>query len=500
MGGCNKNGTGGVFVFIVNKTERMRYIIYLLAVVMGWGLTACIDDSISTSPGDVLSFSRETVDFDTVFTGIGTPTARLVVYNRNKKGVNISSIRFKRSDTEFSMNVDGVSGSEFHDVEIRAKDSVYVFIECHIPESAGNSPALVWDEIEFVTNGVAQGVRVEAYGQNVTRLRNVRVSSDLTLTADRPYVVFDSLTVEKGAVLSIEPGARVLFHDGASLVVEGRLNAVGAAGRMIEMRGDRLDNVLPDVGYDILAGQWKGVRIAAGSYGNRMEYVDMRSTARGVVLDLDNDPGQLKLTVFNSWLHNSQGNVLSAANAWVECLGACFSEAGKSVVSFNGGKVLMRQCTVANNYLFAGIDGALVELLGWDKGDGSGSDDIEGEQPVTPLEARFENCIVYGLAPDLNVGDFTGTDVVFSFVSFNAEGNDDDNFLNCQWDTDPMFLTDRPAYRFDYRLAEGSPVAASGDPEYASGMCRFDMTGADRLGYGQPSLGAYQYVPGSPGE
>ena len=50
---------------------------------------------------------------------------------------------------------------------------------------------------------------------------------------------------------------------------------------MIDMRGDRLDNVLPDVGYDILAGQWRGITIAPESFDNRLEYVDMRSTTDG---------------------------------------------------------------------------------------------------------------------------------------------------------------------------------------------------------------------------
>ena len=97
-------------------------------------MASCIEDGITTSSTDILTFSRDTVCFDTVFTELGTPTARLLVYNKAKKGVNISSIRFRNPDTRFQINVDGVSGTEFHDVEIRAKDSIYVFIECYLPE------------------------------------------------------------------------------------------------------------------------------------------------------------------------------------------------------------------------------------------------------------------------------------------------------------------------------------------------------------------------------
>ena len=36
------------------------------------------------------------------------------------------------------MNVDGLSGREFHNVEIRAKDSIYVFVEATLPENGRN--------------------------------------------------------------------------------------------------------------------------------------------------------------------------------------------------------------------------------------------------------------------------------------------------------------------------------------------------------------------------
>lgn len=463
----------------------MRLFILTLVGLMGLITVSCIDDSMSTSSSDILTFSRDTVDFDTVFTDLGTPTARLVVSNRAKKGINISSIRFKRQDTQFRLNVDGVSGSEFHNVEIRGRDSIYIFIECFIPETSGASPGLVSDELEFVTNGVTQEVRVEAYGQNVTRLRNARISADMRLTADRPYVVFDSLTVERGATLRIDPGVKLLFHDGASLVVEGRLEALGSAEAKIDMRGDRLDNVLPDVGYDIMAGQWRGVRFAPESFGNRMEYVDMRSTARGLEIDSCGNTADSKLLLLNSWLHNSQGNVLTSRHAKVDALGCCFSEASKSVVDLRGGSHEFLQCTFANNYLFSAISGAMVSLSGL----GIAKDEAVGFQP---MEAWFGNCIVYGLGPDLEPGDLTGSKVIFEYTSFGVKGENDDNFRNCLWDTDPLFETVREDYVFNYRLKPDSPVRAAGNPALVTPAVRYDMDGTDRLGHGNPSLGAYQ--------
>lgn len=466
----------------------MRYTILTLIVLFSLITVSCIEDGFTDSPTDVLTFSRDTVNFDTVFTDQGTPTARLVVHNKAKKSINISSIRFRNPQTRFAMNVDGVSGRDFSDVEIRGRDSIYVFIECYIPETQGTSPGLVEDELEFITNGVEQTVRVEAYGQNVTRLRNVRLDADTRLTAEQPYVIFDSLTVSPGATLRIEPGAQLLFHDGASLVVEGCLDARGSAEKKIQMRGDRLDDVLPDVGYDILAGQWKGVRIDAESFDNRMEYVDMRSTAEGLVVDSCADLSRTKLTLLNSWLHNSQGSVLKSSYSVVNAYGCCFSEAADAVVSLTGGRHEFLQCTFANNYLFSAISGAIVSLFHC-----LPADMEENEQPL--MSATFSNSIIYGLADDLNEEDFTGSDVFFRYVSLKSGGSDDDNFIQCFWDTDPLFLTDRPKYYFNYRLGPESPVRGAADRALITPEVRYDMDGIDRLGSEPPSLGAYQWTP-----
>ena len=89
--------------------------------------TACIDDEFSTSTTDLLTFSTDTVKFDTVITRQGSPTKQFLVYNRGEKMLNISSIRVAgESNGHFFLNVDGVKGDEFHDIEVRGHDSIYV--------------------------------------------------------------------------------------------------------------------------------------------------------------------------------------------------------------------------------------------------------------------------------------------------------------------------------------------------------------------------------------
>ena len=459
-------------------------LLLTLASVVGLIFSSCISDDFTTSSSATLTFSRDTVSFDTVFTDLGTPTARLIVFNHNKKGVEISSIRLRNDNSRFAINVDGQSGKVFNDVEIRGNDSIYLFIECFIPQTETSEPYLVEDEIEFITNGVTQTVTLEAYGQNVIRLKNQRISSDLTLSPEKPVIIFDSLVVEKNATLKILPDTRLLFHEGASVIVHGKIEAVGEPSKMIQMRGDRLDNVLPNVGYDIMAGQWKGIRITADSYDNRLEYVDMRSTSSGLTLDSCADLSRQKLLLRNSWLHNSQGAVLSAKYAVVDAVGCCFSEAAEAVVDLTGGIYNFVQCTFANNYLFSAISKPIISLYHL-------LPEHAAENSLPLMKASFENSIVYGLAADINEKDLSGSEVFFRFVSLKSPGDDDDNFISCLWETDPLFLTNRPEYYFNYHVSTDSPVIGKGNPDYINSLSLFDMDGVNRLTDGNPVLGAY---------
>ena len=66
----------------------------------------------------------------------------------------------------FSININGVSAKSLKDVEIPAKDSIYIFIKVIINPNQTNLPMLVSDSILFHTNGNKQHVALLAYGQD----------------------------------------------------------------------------------------------------------------------------------------------------------------------------------------------------------------------------------------------------------------------------------------------------------------------------------------------
>ena len=467
--------------------ERLRYMLYLVLVAVGVMTTACIEDDFTTSSNDTLAFSCDTLAFDTVFTELGTPTKRFTVYNRHKKMINISSIHMAgTSGGKFYLNVDGRTGSEFRDVEIRGEDSIFVFVEAYIDPTDKNNPIEISDKVEFLTNGVNQSVVVTAWGQDVVRKYGEVLSTDTRLTADRPYVIFDSLVVESGAKLIIEPGATICFHDDAYIDVRGTIEAIGTQNAPITLRGDRTDNVVGDIDFDIMSGQWGGVWLAPESFDNELQYVHLRGSTFGVYADSCGVTDRRKLHLYNSVLHNASNAVLTSFHSWIDAEGTEFSEAGGNVVALIGGKHRFVNCTLANYYLFSAIAGA---ILGMDYV--LPEDEVQG---VPLMKANFDNCIIYGLSNDINIGDLAGSQVFLRNCLLKSAGENDENFINCVWEGEPDFFTIREEYIFDYRLKNTSMAIGAGDAALCPEGAAVDRYGNNRfLGEGI-DIGAYVWV------
>ena len=464
----------------------MKKILHIIAmaIVCALGLGSCIDDSFTTDPSDLLTFSVDTVKFDTVMTTKGTATKQFVIYNRSKKQINISNIQVAGiSKAHFYLNVDGTKGSVFRDIEIRGGDSIYVFVEGYVDKLSKNEPEEINDRIDFVTNGVTQSVALNAWGQDVRTLKAVTLTEDTHLTNETPYVIYDSLVVSPNVTLTIDPGTTLLFHDKALLEVYGTLKAIGTKDKQIVMRGDRLDHVVGDISFDIMSGQWGGLLIFAGSHDNELQYVDLHSTQYGIQV-ASNNPERQSLHLLNSVVHNSESYCMLTINAWVESEGTEFSDAPDGVVTFMGGKIRATQCTFANYYLFAAIEGPNIAFFQNDE-----------KNSLMPLDCKIMNSISYGLGYDVNLGDMSGTNIWIYNTLFKSSGNDDDHFFNCVWEADPKYYVNREKYIFDYRLMNESPAIARGDISLCPESARYDRYGNDRFTNGTATdLGAYVWI------
>lgn len=448
--------------------------------------SSCIEDGFTTSSSDVLAFNKDTIAFDTVITLQGTATKQMVVYNRSKKQINISSIKVAglSSKGHFHLNVDGVRGDSFQNVEIRGNDSIYIFIEAYLDEMEQNEPTLLEDQLEFVTNGVTQNVLLSAWGQDVVRITGDTIRRNTRLTATKPYVIYDTMFVAPGVTLTLDPGTTLLFHDKAAMRCAGKMLANGTAEEPVTFRGDRLDHVVGTTSFDVMSGQWGGVIFTPPTMGNVLKHVIMKGSSIGMHCSAYGDTIHSALKLVNCVLTNSASTCLATAACYVQIIGTEISDAAEEVAYFAGGKVMASQCTFSNNYLFVAPTLPLVNIF-----------DVEYDNgTVARIKAYFDNCILYGLSPELNEGTLDDFDVYLRYCLLKSAGKDDAHFINCIWEADPCFLTVRDDHYFDYRLGNESAAIGKGNSALCPAEARYDRYGIDRLAKGAVDLGAYVWT------
>ena len=149
----------------------------LITLMLLCFFAACSDEeSFSTSTSNRLTFSDDTVSFDTVLTNVGSSTKRVRVFNNNNDGIRIKDVRLGSGGTSgFRINVDGQSGVSLNDVEILKKDSIFMFIDLTAQANNSNTPVAIKDSIIFtLESGVTQQMILQAEGQDVITLQGKR--------------------------------------------------------------------------------------------------------------------------------------------------------------------------------------------------------------------------------------------------------------------------------------------------------------------------------------
>ena len=164
-----------------------------------------------------LRFSKDTVYLDTVFSNIGSSTYTLKVYNTSTANILIPKIKLQNGlNSNYRLNVDGMtgdeplSGNEFTDVELLAKDSMYIFIETTI------------DILDLVSNQT-QFLYTDAIEFGQSNLQKVEL---ITLVKDAVFIYPQQITNSDG---STEIETLSFDVDG-----DGTTEATNLQGRFLE--------------------------------------------------------------------------------------------------------------------------------------------------------------------------------------------------------------------------------------------------------------------------
>lgn len=405
----------------------------ILLLFIGASFTACKRDFFAEGGPGSLTFSTDTIIFDTVFTTVGSITHTLKVYNNNDNPITINSIDLAHQNSPgvYRINVDGVSGTHAEDINIAANDSIYVFVEATINPVAGNLPYLITDSLLFRTNGVTQDVDLVAYGQNAhfytphdnffisetdtINYRYYSISEDATWSNDLPHVVYGYIIIEPTATLTIEEGTQVHFHKNSGIMVGnpilsgnngGTLLVNGSLGNEVVFQGDRLDDWYQDV-----AGQWDRIWLTPGSINTQVNYAIIRNGTIGLQADTLGNSNE-KLIVNNTIIENMSDIGILAQGSRVTGTNNVVTNCGRYSLVLNiGGTYDFKHCTFANYWTYSSRNTPAILLNNY-------YEDASGNIQLRPLEqANFTNCIISGyLAGELELQNNSGT-------AFNYELN-----------------------------------------------------------------------------
>ncbi|MDZ4838769.1 MAG: hypothetical protein SGJ04_02050 [Bacteroidota bacterium] len=435
---------------------------------------------------EFLSFSRDTVKFDTVFTGKGSATINFLFKNTTGAGLKISSIRLAGGqNSAFRLNIDGRATTEFKDYEIEKDDSAFIFVEVTIDPSNLNNPFVVMDSILFNSNGITQKVILEAYGQNVTVYRDgEQVPCNTTWISGKPYLLDGVVIVPTNCTLTILPGTKVYGHRNALLLVAGTVIMNGSSTMPITFSGDRLENI-----YKSTPGQWGGIRFIPKSYNNYIKNTIIENGIVGIEVDsLPNNRNTPNLIIENSIIRNMSS---------VGIIGYTASISGKNLLAYSCGQAIIAgeyggtysyvHCTFENsvnvakkrtpsiylsnaNFTVVDANGTIINNL------------------VNDLNAEFYNCIITGSLDDelnINKSGAGKSDTLFRSCIIKAQKNKfaNNNYININ----PKF---KNIFDQNYTLDTLSPAVNKGILLNGVNSTPNDITG--KLRDQKPDLGCYE--------
>ena len=478
--------------------QKTFLCLWVLTCLLAMLLSCSDDDKFSTSSELRLSFSLDSVKLDTVFSQVPTATKTFWVYNRSGKGIRCSNIRLEKGNqTGFRVNVDGSylgasEGFQVGDIEVRNSDSIRVFVELTSPTNNRVQPTLLEDNLLFtLESGVVQKVNLNAWTWDADQYTNMVIDADSTISAvQKPMVVYGGITVKEGASLTITAGSTIYFHENAGIEVHGKLLVKGQPDNNVVLRGDRIDNMFDYLPYDRVSGQWQGIHFHKTSYDNIIDFADIHSAYNGIVCD-SSDVSRMKLLLYNSVVHNCQGDGVNAVHSKLEVVNCQLSNTLGDCLCVLGGNVKVVQCTIAQFYPYDSNRGAAIWF---------------GNTNSLPLYAfSCINSLVTGYADDVVMSE-RDTTLAYSYyfdhcILRTPAIGDTVNVRDVIWELPDDTVgvgakhfkkIDIDLIKYDFRLdsvstAIGKAVPISGLP--------FDRLGIRRDE--QPDIGCYEYEKNS---
>jgi hypothetical protein len=458
---------------------KLQYIIIVIATLC----MAC--DPLANPRHGSITFSSDTLYFDTVFTTIGSSTLELRARNASNGPLLIDRIWLAGGDeSPFRININGNPSSSVENLTIAAGDSIFIFADVEVDPTGNDLPVSVYDSIMFSSGENMSHVILMAWGQDIWLFDNDTIENTIW-SGKKPFVIYKSLFVDTLATLSISEGTRILFHNDASMIVAGKIIASGSKDFPVIFASDRTSEEFEDV-----PGQWKGIIFRSCSNGNKINDAVIRNADIAIDLQGETSLGIPDIDLLNtSVLHNTV-NSLRAVNASVKAANSLFAHTGFSTVYIiSGGAAEFTHCTIANRWgyfyrsassFFIGkgpADGAELPQVSVYNSTitGDRSDELKVEALPNELSSKvlFDSCLIE--IDTLSTSWWNRS--CFNGVIFKK---------------DPLFIS---WYLYDFRPDTLSPLSNTAGKNKAS-LYPEDIRHKPRPAFGKPDIGAYERQSG----
>ncbi|TAH22185.1 MAG: hypothetical protein EAZ08_01630 [Cytophagales bacterium] len=423
-----------------------------------------------------LSFSKDTIFFDTLFSSQPTFTRRLVVFNDAKQAVNIDEIAIASGqNSPYLMTINGETNNKIQNIRLLGRDSLLILLTAKINPKQQDLPFTVRDSLIFSINGNRQEVKIWGWGQDAFMLKNQRISQHTVWAGKKPYIINGILTVDSLASLSIEEGVTVYLELGAAILVKGSLLINGTLENRVNFRGARLDEKYKEV-----PGQWDAIYFDAGSKNNRIKYARLQNGNVGLRIGAPPDQDTIpELVVENTIIENMRLRGLIAFSSDVYMVNTQINNCTQNAVScVAGGTYTFLHCTFANTETRFFTEDPTVFLSNFYKLP-------DASILKSPLAFYMTNCISWGdRINDFQVTNLADTPAKWLVRNCLLKTNDK------QFENNNNILNQRPrfksALRLDFSLDSLSPAIDKGlDIDIST-----DIVGIARGK--QPDIGAYE--------
>lgn len=444
------------------------------------------DDTFYLGNNARLELRSDTVFFDTVFTQTmgGYPksvTKQVIVYNPYPEKVKTRVSLGAGERSYFRLNVDGMPGRVFDEVEIPGMDSIFIFVELSLPPNQDPQarPLIVYDSIMFSTNGSEQNIQLRAWGQDAHYFLRDTLCNVVWDDVVKPYVITGYVYVPEGCTFTIEKGVKVFTSARSWIYVEGQIRINGTADQPVEFQADRLE---PD--YEEVPGQWGGLWLAWPSTENVIRHALLKNGTVGIYMDSSSSNGRPNALIYNTRIRNMSFDGVAGRGSTVYAENSLITDCGRfTLLAQRGGLYDIRHCTFATYSTRYGRREPNVAILNIER------DELLRPIASFPLSFSMQNSIVYGplqeemgwdIDPARLNGFYFGNNV-FKTRRSELQLSTLNNVIN----REPRFTDPR---NFDYQLDSLSSAIDAG--AVLNPVISTDLTGKARSG--KPDAGAYE--------